>query len=110
MSEANDPKTREQLLAEIEALKQKLEQKDSAPEQSPPKGASAAGASVAGASAPIFAAPTTRRQALVNWVAPVILSLPTAVAVLNSRPASAARCIAATSAPTPAAAPDDDTA
>ncbi|HEY4184866.1 MAG TPA: hypothetical protein VGP07_07330 [Polyangia bacterium] len=65
MSDQNGNKTREQLLGEIEALKQELERRDDKP----------------AASAPIFAAPLTRRESLVSWVAPVILSLPVVTGV-----------------------------
>lgn len=63
MSTGNDTKTREQLLAELAALKEQLDERQTAG-PSP------------GASTPVFSAPLTRRQSMVSWVAPVILSLP----------------------------------
>ena len=64
-------KTREQLLAEIEALKTELEQRG------PDGGRAVSPAS----SSPAFSAPITRRESLVSWVAPVILALPVVQAV-----------------------------
>ena len=66
MTSGNDKKTREQLLAEIEALKDELEQRTA-------DGGKPAGT---GPVAPVFSAPLTRRESLVKWVAPVILALP----------------------------------
>lgn len=75
MSDGNETKTKEQLLAEIEALKKALDQRSS------DGGKSAAEEPNTGAPAPVFSSSMNRRQALTNWVAPVILSLPTAVGV-----------------------------
>jgi hypothetical protein len=63
LSDGNDTKTREQLLAEIEALQKQLGKRDGDQPEST-------------ASAPVFSGPITRRESLVSWVAPVILSLP----------------------------------
>lgn len=71
LSERNDVKTREELIAEIEALKAELERQGS------DAGKLTSGAS----SSPVFSAPITRRESLVTWVAPVILALPVVQAV-----------------------------
>lgn len=71
---SDDKKTREQLLAELEALNKELEQGDK-PES-------------AMATTPALSAPLSRR-ALSTWVAPVILSLPVLGTVLKSGEAQA---------------------
>ncbi len=97
MTDRNDTKTTEQLLAEIAALKTQLAARDSNSDQSVS----------GGSSQPIFSVPITRRQviqqSLVGWVSPVILSVPLAAALLT-KPGTA---YSATFAPTspPSAAP-----
>ena len=66
MNDGNGTKTKDQLLDEIEALKGELER----------RGADAGKPAPVGTSAPVFSVPITRRESLVSWVAPVILSLP----------------------------------
>ena len=79
MSEGDDTKTKEQLLAEIQALREQLDQQDAK-----------AGKSV----------PATRRETLIRWVSPVILSLPVATALLKSGAAYAAVTRKPTKTPT----------
>lgn len=80
MTDSTDTRSKEQLLAEIEALKEQLAT----------RGADA-NKPVAGASSePIFSvpsAPMTRRAALTSWVAPVILSA--SVAGIAMKPGTA---------------------
>lgn len=93
MTDSNDTRTKEQLLAEIEALRDQLAARGSDVD----KGVSR------GSSEPIFSAPITRRElfgrALATWVSPVVLSVPVVVAAITT-PGTAH---AATSAPTPKA-------
>ncbi len=73
MSDGSDKKTKEQLLAELEELKRKLEQHDAAESSEP------AHAQAADAKPDEPAADPSRRDALKKmWVAPVVLSLPMA--------------------------------
>jgi hypothetical protein len=72
LSAGDDTKTREELLAEIDALKAKLERQGSEAGKPPAEKLSA----------PVFSVPVTRRGALASWVAPVILSLPVLGTVL----------------------------
>lgn len=76
MSHGSDKKSREQLLAEIEALRQQLAASEAQGDKRSP------GAS----SEPSLSRPITRREALTAWVAPVILSVPI-VAALHSETA-----------------------
>ncbi len=76
MSHGSDKKSREQLLAEIEALRQQLAAREAQGDKHSP------GAS----SSPSLSRPITRREALTQWVAPVILSVPI-VAALHSETA-----------------------
>jgi len=87
MSDSKETKTKAQLLAEIEALRKQLAAGDG--------GKSASGES----SAPSFSRPITRREALANWIAPVILSVPV-VAAMRSGTAQAA-AVAPTQGPVP---------
>jgi hypothetical protein len=64
---SDESKTKEQLLAELEALKKRLEELDGKPPAS---------ARPEAAAAPILATPISRRGAFTTWVAPVILSVP----------------------------------
>jgi hypothetical protein len=73
LSAGDDTKTREELLAEIDALKAKLERQGS--EASKPVAEKVP--------APVLSVPVTRRGALASWVAPVILSLPVLGTVLK---------------------------
>lgn len=83
-----DTKTKDQLLAEIAALKEQLARRDAV--TSPPDSKAVAEASVTKASAaPVFAAPMTRRESIVSWVAPVILSLPVLAAGSVLKPGTA---------------------
>lgn len=98
MADGNDTKTKEQLLAEIAALKSELAARASEPARGEP------GASVH----PVASVPMTRREAIVNWIAPVILSVPVLGAALKPGTAEAGRCVVAptavpTAAPTAAA-------
>ena len=94
---SDDPKTREQLLAEIETLKRELEQRDA--------GAGKPGSAAVHSSAPVFAVPVTRRESLTAWVAPVILALPVVQGLgMVLKPGKA---YAATLSPTPALPTDD---
>lgn len=73
------PKSSEELRAEIEALSEEIRQ----------RGADTGKPALT----PVFSAPITRRESLVRWVAPVILSLPVVQGVglvLRSRTAYAA--------------------
>jgi len=91
LGDGNDAKTREQLLAEFEALKEELGQRS----------ADGGKAAWARSSSPVFSAPITRRESLVSWVAPVILALPVVQAVgMVLKPGTAHA--AATKAPSPA--------
>jgi len=86
LSDGNDTKTKEQLLAEIAALKEQLARREALAGEasaaaSPPLESKATEDKLAAPSAPVFAAPMTRRQSIVSWVAPVILSLPVVQAV-----------------------------
>ncbi len=109
MTDHNDTKTTEQLLAEIAVLKTQLAARDTNSDQSVS----------GGSSQPIFSVPITRRQviqqSLVGWVSPVILSVPLAAALLTkpgkanadshlspTPPPSAAPTSAPTTAPTSA--------
>jgi hypothetical protein len=86
MSDGSKTKTKAQLLAEIKALRKQLAAGDNgkpATEES---------------SAPSFSRPITRREALTNWIAPVILSVPV-VAAMRSAPAQA-QGVPSTSFPT----------
>lgn len=127
MSDGSDPKTKEDLLAEIAALKEQLAQRDRAVAKPVAEGKAVtedkATAEGAGSAAPVFAAPMTRRQSIVSWVAPVILSLPvvqvvgavikpgTAQAATDDSvvstvaPTRAGRCIIAPTAAAPTAKP-----
>lgn len=76
MTDSKDTRTKEQLLAEIEALRDQLAARGSN-----------VGKPVSGGSTePIFSVPITRRElfgrALVSWVSPVILSVPVGVTAL----------------------------
>jgi hypothetical protein len=73
LSAGDDTKTREELLAEIDALKAKLERQSSEAGKPPSEKLAA----------PVFSVPVTRRGALASWVAPVILSLPVLGTVLK---------------------------
>ncbi len=66
LSGGGGTKTREELLAEIEALSKEIAQ----------RGPDTAKTVAVAASTPVFSIPITRRESLVRWVAPVILSLP----------------------------------
>ena len=66
LNDEDDAKTKQQLRAEIDALKEELRQ----------RGAETAKSAAATPAVPVFSAPITRRESLVSWVAPVILSLP----------------------------------
>jgi hypothetical protein len=66
LSAGDDSKTREELLAEIAALKAELEKRT----------AEAGGPTPQTSAAPILSVPLTRRESMVSWIAPVILSLP----------------------------------
>jgi len=86
LSDGNDTKTKEQLLEEIAALKEQLARREALAGEpvaaaSPAVDARAPEDELAAPSAPVFAAPMTRRQSIVSWVAPVILSLPVVQAV-----------------------------
>jgi hypothetical protein len=100
LSGDDDSKTKDELLAEIEALKGELRR------LSGEAGATAAAGdpSPSGAEAPVLASRVTRRESLVGWVTPVILSMPVVQGVgMVAWPgtAEADRCIAApTAAPT----------
>ena len=74
---ADETKTTEQLIAEVEALKKQLEQ----PISAPVKPGSAADAT------PVVSTPRTRRGML-SWITPVILSLGTVAKVGTARAAS----------------------
>ncbi len=78
MTDSNDTKTKEQLLAEIEALQDQLAAKSAGADEN----ASARSAE------PTFSRPMTRREALTNWIAPVVLSVPI-VAAMRSETAHA---------------------
>jgi len=73
LSAGDDTKTKEELLAEIDALKAKLERQSSEAGKPPSEKLAA----------PVFSVPLTRRGALASWVAPVILSLPVLGTVLK---------------------------
>jgi len=88
MSDSNETKTKAQLLAEIEALRKQLAAGDDAKH--------ASGES----SAPSFSRPITRREALANWIAPVILSVPV-VAAMRSGTAQAQGAPVPTVGPVP---------
>jgi hypothetical protein len=104
VSDGDDTKTREQLLAEIDALKAELARRERDPGQR----------ALDPSSAPVFSVPITRRESLVSWVAPVILSLPvmqgaglvfgTGTARAAAVPTIAGRCIVSPTA-TPSASP-----
>ena len=87
---ADETKTTEQLIAEIEALKKQLRQ--------PASGAGTPAS--ADDAAPVVPAPRTRRGML-SWIAPVILSLGTVAKVGTARAASTDDFVA----PVPTAAP-----
>lgn len=76
MSHGSDKKSREQLLAEIEALRQQLAAREAQGDKHSP----------GDSSSPSLSRPITRREALTAWVAPVILSVPI-VAALHSETA-----------------------
>jgi hypothetical protein len=76
MSHGSDKKSREQLLAEIEALRQQLAASEAQGDKHSP----------GDSSSPSLSRPITRREALTAWVAPVILSVPI-VAALHSETA-----------------------
>lgn len=95
MSAGDDTKTREELLAEIDALKAKLER----------QGSEAGKPLSEKLSAPVFSVPLTRRGALASWVAPVILSLPVLGTVLRPGTAYAADGNDDTTPPNPTAQP-----
>ena len=76
MSHGSDKKSREQLLAEIEALRQQLAAREAQGDKHSP----------GDSSSPSLSRPITRREALTQWVAPVILSVPI-VAALHSETA-----------------------
>jgi hypothetical protein len=80
LSAGDDTKTKEELLAEIDALKAKLERQSSEAGKPPSEKLAA----------PVFSVPLTRRGALASWVAPVILSLPVLGTVLKPGTAHAA--------------------
>jgi hypothetical protein len=91
LTDGNDTRTKEQLLAEIEALKKQLLKQDS-------------GALSSESAGPVLSVPITRRQAIGTWIAPVILSVPVLGAVLAPSTAEAERCVPAPTA-VPTAAP-----
>jgi hypothetical protein len=79
LSDGRDGKTKDELLAEIAALEDELGK----------RGARGAEGKPERSSAPVFSAPVTRRESLVSWVAPVILSLPVLQGVGILRPGTA---------------------
>jgi hypothetical protein len=88
LSDGNDTKTNAELLAEIAALKAQLAQRDDVvaskvgpTSKAAPADTTTAADKTTGAAAPVFAASMTRRQSIVSWVAPVILSLPVVQAI-----------------------------
>jgi hypothetical protein len=87
----DDGKTREQLLAEIDALKAALERRaaDPAPAKAAPE-------------TPAASASLTRRESLVGWVAPVILSMPVVQGLALVAKPGTAYAQAPTTAPTTA--------
>lgn len=86
MTDSHDTRTKEQLLAEIEALREQLTARGSAANPLVPRKMSE----------PIFSVPLSRREALVGWIAPVVLSMTVAAVAMKPIPARAQ----ATSAPT----------
>jgi hypothetical protein len=96
LSSGNDKKTREQLLAEVEALKEELER----------RGSAGGKAALAGSVSPVFSAPITRRESLLTWVAPVILALPVVQAVgMVLKPGTAQAAMTKAPSPRPSLAP-----
>jgi len=88
MTDSDDTKTKKELLAEIEALKQQLAAKNAG-----------AGEDTSGESRePSFSRPITRREALKNWIAPVVLSVPITAALSTEK-------VHAQAAPAPEPAP-----
>ena len=79
MADNNESKTKEQLIEEINALREQLAAHDA------DTGKDASGDS----HEPTFAKPMTRREALTTWIAPVVLSVPV-VAAMSSETARAA--------------------
>lgn len=80
MTDSNDTRTTEQLLAEIEALREQLTAQSAAAK--PPASRAP--------SEPIFSVPMTRREALAGWIAPVVLSMTVAGLAMKPIPAHAA--------------------
>lgn len=90
MTDSDDTRSKEQLLAEIEALKEQLTAQGTAV-NSPTSGKS---------SEPIFSSPMTRREALVGWIAPVVLSMSVVTAAVKPVTAYAATRVPTRAAPT----------
>jgi hypothetical protein len=86
VSDGNDTETKQRLLAEIAALEEQLAQRESESAKVVPEieafgQRKATEGKAEEAAAPVLSAPMTRRESIVRWVAPVILSLPVVQAV-----------------------------